>query len=256
MNNNATTKTEESKNLILQVSNLGICYRNVRRMSLLHFSPFFKYDKSYQHWALRNVSFECEKGHILGVMGKNGAGKSTLCATLAGIYEPDEGEVVHHEHSASLLSLGKGISPWLSGRDNVYYLGALQGLKKDKITEIIPEIVEFSELREAFDDPVATYSSGMKSRLSFSVASSIIPEIMILDEVLSVGDIGFKEKCLKRIKQLMNKCKCVVLVSHSTITVNKFCDICLWLENGKVMDFGKTQRVTKEYNKFMKSKKA
>ncbi len=198
-------------------------------------------------WALRDVNFEVADGSVLGVIGPNGAGKSTLCLALSGILTPDEGDVAVRGKVSTLLSLGAGFNRDLSGRDNILVNGAYLGMRRDEIQSRMEEIVAFSELGDFIDQPVRFYSSGMRARLSFSIASSLEPEILILDEVLSVGDQAFQRKSRERMQQMMARSRAIVLVSHAMPFLRELCTHCLWLERGHVRGFGEAQEMLDAY---------
>jgi len=198
-------------------------------------------------WALRDVSFRAHEGEILGVIGPNGAGKSTLCLALSQILIPDEGSLVVRGKVSTLLSLGAGFNRDLSGRDNVLLNGAYLGMRRREIQGRLDEIVEFSELGDFIDQPVRFYSSGMKARLAFSIAACLEPEILILDEVLSVGDRAFQEKSRRRLHELMDQSRLIVIVSHSSEFIRSICTHALWLERGRVRGYGEAKEILDAY---------
>ena len=237
----------------ISVRNVKIQYRVMNKMSLLKalINPK-KFSKTEYFEAVKGVSFEVEKGKILGIVGKNGSGKSTLLRAIAGIFSPDEGEVDLHGHSISLLSIGVGFQKNLSGRENIYLSGMLLGFSKEQIDEKLEEIIEFSELGTFIDRPVKTYSSGMHSKLAFSITAILETEIMLIDEVLSVGDARFKKKSYAKMKSLINnKNRTVIIVSHSSDTLKKLCDNILWLHDGEIKMYGATEEVLPKYDEFM-----
>jgi len=189
----------ESTEFAISVSDVKIRYRIFKKVSLLKtiLAPH-KYKKTELFEAVKGVSFEVPKGQILGVVGKNGSGKSTLLKAIAGIFAPDEGTIDLHGHSISLLSIGVGFQNKLTGRENIYLSGMLLGFTKEQIDEKLDEIIEFSELGDFIDKPVKTYSSGMYSKLAFSITAILETEIMLIDEVLSVGDAKFKRKAMRK----------------------------------------------------------
>ena len=194
------------------------------------------------------------KGEVLGIIGQNGSGKSTLLKTIANIFEPDSGSINSFGNKVGLLSLGAGFDNNLSGYENIFLSGMLLGYNKKYIKSIINEIIEFSELKEFIYKPVGTYSSGMYSKLSFAIAAFLEKDIILIDEVLSVGDIHFKEKSSNKIKELISdKEKTVIIVSHSISTVKDLCDRIIWLDEGKIMEQGEPKQILKEYKEFMKS---
>lgn len=197
--------------------------------------------------ALDHVSFEVPPGEAFGVVGPNGAGKSTLMRVLAGTLRPDGGKAVLNGRASTLLQLGVGFNPELSGRRNVY-LGALAGgLRKARVDELYDSIVEYAELDDAIDRPLKTYSSGMFSRLAFSVGIHLEPEILLLDEILSVGDEAFREKSMQAMRDLLDRAGTIVFVSHALPVLEKFCTRAMWLEGGKVRTIGPAPDVVAEY---------
>ncbi len=202
--------------------------------------------------AVKGVSFEVKRGQILGIVGKNGSGKSTLLRAIAGIFCPDEGQIDLHGNSVSLLSIGVGFRPSLTGRENIFLSGMLLGFSKEQIEEKIDEIIEFSELGDFIDRPVKSYSSGMHSKLAFSITAILETEVMLIDEVLSVGDAKFKKKSYAKMKSLItDRDRTVIIVSHSTETLEKLCDSILWIHEGEMKMIGPTEEVLPKYNEFM-----
>lgn len=238
---------------VISVKDVKIKYRCFKKVSLLKsiFAPK-KFSKTEYFEAVKGVSFEVEKGQILGIVGKNGSGKSTLLRAIAGIFSPDSGTIDLHNHTISLLSIGVGFQSKLSGRENIYLSGMLLGFDRDQIDEKIDEIIEFAELGKFIDRPVKTYSSGMYSKLAFSITAILETEIILIDEVLSVGDAKFKKKSYNKMKSLINnKDRTVLIVSHSSETLRNLCDNILWLHDGEVKMLGTTQEVLPLYDKFM-----
>lgn len=185
--------------------------------------------------ALDTISFSVAKGESVGILGRNGAGKSTLLKLIARISKPSEGTLTINGSIAPLIELGAGFHPELTGRDNTYLNGIILGMTKDEVTERIPEIIEFAGIHEYFDVPIKFYSSGMYVRLAFSIATASQPEILIVDEVLSVGDFAFQEKCQKRMQQFKENGVTIVLVTHDSNLVSHFCDRALVLDQGKLV---------------------
>lgn len=237
----------------ISVKDVKIRYRCFKKVSLLKtlLAPH-KYKKTELFEAVKGVSFEVPKGQILGIVGKNGSGKSTLLRAIAGIFSPDEGTIDLHGHTVSLLSIGVGFQNKLSGRENIYLSGMLLGFEKEQIDEKLEEIIEFSELGDFIDRPVKTYSSGMYSKLAFSITAILETEIILIDEVLSVGDAKFKKKSYEKMKSLItNKERTVVIVSHSSDTLKKLCDTIMWLHEGEMKMIGTCQEVLPLYEEFM-----
>jgi len=200
-----------------------------------------------RQWALKDVSFELEEGEAFGVVGDNGAGKSTLLKILAGTAFPTQGDVKVSGRISALLELGAGFHPEFTGRENIYFNGALQGMSREEIKEREDEIIEFSELSEFVDKPVKTYSSGMFLRLGFAVATGFDPAILIIDEALAVGDQHFQKKCTDRIMQFRRESKTILFCSHNLYQVKTLCDRALWLDRGAVMAIDSSARVVDQY---------
>lgn len=203
----------------------------------------------HSFWALKNVSFEVKKGDTLGLIGLNGSGKSTILKIIAGILRPTQGTVKVKGKIAPLIELGAGFDGDLTGEENVYLNGALLGYSQSEMKKNYRDIVEFSELENFMNVPVKNYSSGMLSRLAFAIATIGIPDILIVDEVLSVGDFRFQKKCEDRIKKMQESGTTVLFVSHSIEQVKKICNKIVWLDHGKVRMYGNTREVCEEYEK-------
>src|SRR6059036_1854933 len=197
--------------------------------------------------ALNDVSLTVPKGQTLGVIGRNGSGKSTLLKLVAGISKPSTGTVKVYGRISALIELGAGFHPEISGRENVFINGIMLGLTKREVTQRFDEIVEFAELREFIDAPVKTYSSGMYMRLGFAVAIHVDPDVLLVDEVLAVGDEGFTHKCLDKFGEFHRRGKTVLIVTHSLGLVERFCDEALWLDDGRVRGGGDPKRVVGAY---------
>ncbi|MDO9045716.1 MAG: ABC transporter ATP-binding protein [Methanobacteriaceae archaeon] len=198
-------------------------------------------------WALKDVSFEVKKGDKLGVLGLNGAGKSTLLKLISGVMKPTQGNIELNGRISPLLELGAGFDPSYTGRENIFLNGAMLGYPKEFIESKFDEIVEFSEIGDFIDVPLKNYSSGMVARLGFSIATVVEPQILILDEVLSVGDAKFKEKSENRMKSLLNQDVTVLFVSHSIDQVRRLCNKAIWLEKGKLIMQGSVEEVSEKY---------
>ena len=204
-----------------------------------------------EFWALKNVSFSVEKGDRVGILGLNGAGKSTLLKVISGVFKPTEGHVDKHGKMVPLLELGAGFDPQYTGKENIYLYGAMLGYTKKFIDSKYDEIVEFSELQKFMDVPVKNYSSGMKSRLGFSIATVVEPKILILDEVLSVGDAKFRKKSEKKITSMFDSGVTVLFVSHSLEQVQRLCNKAMILEKGKLIAYGDIVPISEQYSKMI-----
>ncbi|MFN8634351.1 MAG: ABC transporter ATP-binding protein [Chloroflexota bacterium] len=198
-------------------------------------------------WALDNVSFDIQYGERVGIVGRNGAGKSTLLKILSRVVYPTTGEARLRGRLVSLLEVGTGFNSDLTGRENVYLNASIHGLSRAEINERFEDIVEFSGVRAFLDTPVKRYSSGMQVRLAFAVAAHLDPDILILDEVLTVGDIDFQQKCLERVQELVSEGRTLLFVSHSLEALSAFCDRCIWLEKGRIRADGPTEQILAEY---------
>jgi len=206
-------------------------------------------DDVEEFWALKNVSFEMQQGEVLGIIGKNGAGKSTLLKVLSRVTEPTEGRIKIRGRAASLLEVGTGFHPELTGRENIFLNGAVLGMRRSEIKRKFDDIVEFAEVGRFVDTPVKRYSSGMYLRLAFAVAAHLEPEILIVDEVLAVGDAGFQRKCLGKIDEVSKReGRTVLFVSHNMGVVASLCPSVIWLENGSVRQQGHSRQVLNEYS--------
>ena len=244
---------EENDVVVLQ--DATVCYR-VPREQIRTFKEFairriqgrVKFE---QLLALNNVSLNVKKGEVFGLIGANGAGKTTLLRLIARIMRPTNGRVIVIGRVAPLLAMGAGFHPELTGRENIYLNGALLGFSRHQIDEKFDEIVNFSEIRDFIDAPLRTYSSGMISRLGFSVATTEMPDILILDEVLSVGDISFQEKSGARIRQFQEQGATTLFVSHSMGMVEKLCNRIAWLDHGRIIEINEANKVVKSFKKFM-----
>lgn len=200
-----------------------------------------------EFWALTDISFEVHKGEVLGILGLNGSGKSTLLKLIAGVFKPTKGSVIVRGEIAPLLELGTGFDPEFSAKDNVYMNGAMFGHSPSYMEDIYEEIMDFAELWEFEDVPMKNFSSGMMARLGFAVATNVNPDVLILDEILGVGDYLFAEKCEKRIADMLSKGATVLMVSHNVGAINDMCNRALLLEKGKMVCVGTVDEVTKVY---------
>ena len=237
----------------ITVKELKIRYKSVQSYSVKRNLLRLKPVESKAFEAVRGVSFNVQMGEILGVVGKNGSGKSTLLRSLANIFSADEGSIDLHGHSVSLLAIGVGFKPELTGRENIMLSGMLLGFEEKEILAHMDEIIEFAELGEFIDMPVRTYSSGMHSKLAFSVTAILETDIMLIDEVLSVGDERFKKKSYGKMKSLISeKNRTVVIVSHNLNALEELCDRVMWLHEGKIQQIGEPKEVLSTYKEFMK----
>jgi lipopolysaccharide transport system ATP-binding protein len=250
-----------SNNTVIQVNNLSKCYfiyeRSQDRLKQYIYPRlqkiFSKQPSSYyrEFWALKDVSFEVKKGETVGIIGRNGSGKSTLLQLICGTLTPTSGTVETKGRVAALLELGSGFNPEFTGRENVYMNGAVLGLSKEEVDARFDEIITFADIGEFIDQPVKTYSSGMVVRLAFAVAVHVEPQIMIVDEALSVGDIRFQNKCLRRLNEIKESGCSILFVSHSPSIIEAFCDRVVWLEQGTVREIGQPNILVRRYVDYM-----
>ena len=241
-----------SKEISIEVRDVKIHYKMMNKFSIQKNLLKLDADKAEIFEAVKGVSFNVEKGEILGIIGKNGSGKSTLLRAIAGVFSPNHGEIDLKGNSISLLSLGVGFKDTLSGRSNIFLSGMLLGFSEEEIKRREEDIIAFSELGKFIDMPVKTYSSGMYSKLAFAITSSLETDIMLVDEVLSVGDEHFQRKSLARMEQLItDKNRTVIIVSHDTNMLGKLCDRVLWLNDGLIMEMGNTKDVLEKYKQYM-----
>ena len=237
----------------IEVNNLSVSYRRLNSYSIKRNFFSRKTNKEKYFEAVKNVSFKVEKGEILGLIGKNGSGKSTMLKAIAGIFSPNSGSVDLHGNTVSLLAIGVGFQRELSGRENIMLSGLLLGFSEKQIQEKMDEIITFSELGDFIDAPVRTYSSGMHSKLAFSITAILETDIMLIDEVFSVGDVKFKKKSYQKMKELIvDKERTVVIVSHDSKTISDLCDKVLWIDSGEIVQYGDTKEVLSAYNEYMK----
>jgi lipopolysaccharide transport system ATP-binding protein len=225
------------KDKVIELKNVAITYK--RRKS------FFRFE---EYTALKNITFDVFKGETLGIVGRNGAGKSTLLRLLAGIIKPDEGSIKHHINNVSLMTLSSGFDGNLNGRENALMSGMLLGYSKKDMLSKLEGIKVFSELQDFFEKPVKYYSSGMKARLAFSTAISASPDILLIDEVLGVGDASFKNKAERVLEDKINSDTTVIIVSHSEKQVSRLADRAIWIDGGKVRKEGLPEEIFPEYN--------
>jgi ABC-2 type transport system ATP-binding protein/lipopolysaccharide transport system ATP-binding protein len=200
-----------------------------------------------QFWALQEINFQVERGEVFGVIGRNGAGKSTLLKIIARILQPTRGRMISRGRIAPFLELGAGFHPELTGRENIFLNGALLGFSRKEITTHLAEMINFAGIGDFIDAPLRTYSTGMIARLGFSVATTIRPDILLIDEVLSVGDASFQEKCIERMNFFRDKGTTIVFVTHDMNVVKSFCERAIWIDYGKLQAIGEARMVVQEY---------
>ena len=240
------------KDIAISVKDLHVYYRDMNRFSFRK-SGLKGKGSGKVFKAVKGVSFEVVKGEIIGICGENGSGKSTLLRAISGIFSADKGSIDLFGNSISLLSIGVGFQKALSGYENIFLSGLLLGFSYEQINEKLDEIIKFSELGDFIYKPVRTYSSGMYSKLAFSITAILETDIILIDEVLSVGDIHFKQKSYNKMKELISDdTRTVVIVSHSTKTLVELCDKVIWLHDGLVKKIGKPDAIMKEYEEFMR----
>ncbi|MCQ4791479.1 ABC transporter ATP-binding protein [Blautia obeum] len=236
----------------IEVKDLVISYQNLKKTSIKKTLLHLKRQKPDRFVAVKGISFYVREGEILGIIGKNGSGKSTTLNALAGIFSPDSGSIDLNGHSISLLSIGVGFIREMTGRENITLSGMLLGFTEEQVKAKEQEIIDFAEIGEFIDMPVRTYSSGMYSKLAFSITAILETDIMLIDEVLSVGDQKFKKKSYEKMKSLIsNKDRTVVIVSHSIETMKQLCDTVMWMHEGQIKRIGDPDEVLDEYVAFM-----
>lgn len=239
--------------MIIHADNISMCYRmtydrvkSVKEYLVQMVQGKLKYE---EFWALQNVSFDIQKGEVVGIIGKNGAGKSTLLKVISGILKPTSGSLEVHGTVVPMLELGSGFDHDLTGRENIFLNGAILGYSETFLKEKYDEIVNFSELGKFIDVPLRNYSSGMLMRLAFSVATVINPDILIVDEILAVGDADFQEKSKARMLELMGGGTTVLFVSHSLEQIRELCNRVIWLEHGQIKMTGEAGAICNQYAK-------
>ena len=236
----------------IDVKDLHISYKCLKSFSIKRSLLQLKKTDTEVFEAVKGVSFSVKKGEILGIVGKNGSGKSTMLKAIAGIFSPDEGSIDLHGNSVSLLSIGVGFQKKLTGRENILLSGLLLGFSEEQVRAKMDEIINFAGLGKFIDMPVKTYSSGMYSKLAFSITAILEADIMLIDEVLSVGDAKFKKKSYNKMKELIsNEDRTVVIVSHSSQQLQELCTSILWLHEGELRMQGETKKVLEAYEEFM-----
>lgn len=233
--------------------NLGIEKNFSLKLFFINLFKPKKREAKKEFWALKNINFEVNKGEVIGFVGGNGAGKSTLLKIVAGVMKPTKGTVERYGNICPMIELGAGFDMDLTARENIYLNGAILGYSKEFINKKFDEIVEFSELKDFLEVPVRNFSSGMITRLAFSIATIVDPEILIVDEILSVGDIAFQQKSENKMRAMIKGGTTVLFVSHSLEQIKLLCDRVVWLENGNVRKIGNPEEICEEYEKFMMS---
>jgi len=245
---------ENEKKYAISVKDLHICYRNIKKTSIRKAFLKKKTGKIEYFEAVKGVSFDIEQGKIVGIVGKNGSGKSTMLKAIAGIFSADKGTINLYDNTISLLSIGVGFQPKLTGYENIFLSGMLLGFSEEQIKEKVDSIIEFSELGKAIHKPVRAYSSGMYSKLAFSITAILETDILLIDEVFSVGDIKFKEKSYNKMKELISKeDRTVVIVSHSMNALKELCNEIIWLNDGVILDQGTPEDIIPKYEEYMRN---
>ena len=252
-----TTKPVPHGAPVIEVRHLGIQFtlRRNKAPKNTDTTPLIQHGRLVKKecfWALRDITLTVKEGEIVGIIGPNGAGKTTLCQALSGILKADQGEILLGGALTALLTFGTGFHEQLTGRDNVYLNGMMMGISKGRLHEVYDEIVQFSGLERVIDEPVKHYSRGMRVRLGFSVATTVNPDLLILDEALNVGDIAFDEKASERIQELITRAKAVIVVTHNLRFVEQLCTRALWLKNGDLQFDGDPKAAVSAYQQSLK----
>jgi len=244
---------------MIRVSNVGMRFnlgieKNFSLKQLFIDTLTLKKKQKPEFWALKDINFEVTTGEVIGFVGCNGAGKSTLLKIIAGVMKPTKGEVETDGAISPMIELGAGFDPELTARENIFLNGAVLGHPKKFLEEKFDEIVDFSELHDFLDVPIKNFSSGMNARLAFSISTIVEPEILIVDEILGVGDVAFQQKCEEKMKKMISNGITVLYVSHSVESLKKMCTRVLWIDGGHIKMDGKAEEVCDEYYKFMMNK--
>jgi ABC-type polysaccharide/polyol phosphate transport system ATPase subunit len=235
-----------SQEEVITFDNVGLCYPMQRGLFGGHVKHLLGMTSDKDYWALRNVSFSIRSGGILGVIGENGAGKTTMGRVVAGVYSPDEG-TISVRGRATMLSIGTGFVKELSGRENILVNGAYLGFNSREMRARSDEIIEFADIGHFIDQPIKTYSRGMRSRLGFAIAMSLQPEILIIDEILSAGDAAFRKKSTAKLNEMVSSAKAVIVIAHQMGFLKSICTELLWLHKGRVQMQGKPKKVIRAY---------
>ena len=234
------------------MSKYAVQFKNVSKIYSLKTKNKNASNKKF--YALKNVNFDIEKGEIVGILGSNGSGKSTISSIIAGITSVDSGQVIINGEQA-LISINTGLNNQLTGLENIKLKGALLGLSQKKVEKITQGVIDFAELGDFLYQPVKKYSSGMKSRLGFAISINLDPDIIIIDEALSVGDSGFASKCMKKMEEFKKNGKTIFFISHSLPQVKSFCNKALWIEGGELKAYGEINDIAKQYDEYIKELK-
>ena len=247
--------SEETRKDVITLSHVGMEFHlNKEKVDSLkeYFIKLVKHDIAYtEFWALKDVTFSVKQGDRVGILGLNGAGKSTLMKVIAGVFKPTEGTIEKQGGLAPMIELGAGFDGELTARENIFLNGAVLGYDRDFMKRHFDEIVHFAELENFLDIPIKNFSSGMAARLGFAIATVVNPDILICDEVLSVGDAAFQQKCERRMQEMRSSGTTLLFVSHSIDSVRSVCDHALWLNKGTVMDIGDVDTVSNDYMSFV-----
>ncbi len=245
-----------SDNIMIEAKNMSLSYKFTTRTGMMRSLKrlIYREQKKQYHQALKDISFTIKAGENIAIIGSNGSGKSTLLRIIAGTLSPDKGSIKVNSSDVSLLAIGSGFRPLLSGRENIYLNGLLLGFSHKEINRRIQEIIAFAEIGDFIDQPVQSYSSGMRSRLSFSIVACLDPEVLLIDELFSVGDVAFRQKSSERITEMINADRTVIMVSHSMDVVRSQCNKVIWLEKGELMGIGNPNEMVDRYLASLKKK--
>jgi ABC-type polysaccharide/polyol phosphate transport system ATPase subunit len=238
-----------SSDILIEAHGLGKFYpkKLSMRQLLRYLAPWPQNHSQADFWALRNFDFTLKRGEVVGLLGRNGSGKSTFLQLVAGLLEPSQGQILVNGTSAALLELGAGFNPEFSGRENIYLSGRIYGYSRDRIDALLDPILSFADIGEHIDQPVKTYSSGMFARLAFAIAIRVEPDILLVDEILSVGDLGFQAKCFRRIEEIKAQGTSILFVSHDLNTMQMLCDRLVLLDNGQKIAEGEPREIARIY---------
>lgn len=240
----------EEKEIVIRAKNLEKKYKQYKNNKEKMVDMLTPISKGRDFYAVKGVSFEIEKGKVVGIIGVNGSGKSTLLTMVAGLLPETSGEI-EVKGSKAILEVNSGLKQNLTGRDNIYLKCLMLGFKMDEIKAMEENIIEFSELQDFIDQPIKGYSKGMSAKLGFAISINLNPDILIIDEALSVGDKTFAQKCLKKIKEIKEHGKTIIIVSHNNSHIRDFCDEVIWMEYGKIKMMGETKEVLPKYKEFV-----